>query len=202
MPRVRERSLPGMLGAGALLDLQAPAFQTEPGRNRGKAVKLAIGPGDVFLLGVRVVLGEDVQVQRHVTGGKRGERGLDFFSNSTVQKLTIGRTASATLSMRCRRGSTDGTFCTPRAAAKNSSSSQKGRGLEIALALAEQAEIAAQHAGGGDPLAGRGLGHPRGERGVAVDGQTDQGHAGLGRVELAVGLLDGEPRKGHENLPG
>ena len=66
--------------------------------------------------------------------------------------------------------------------------------------MAGQFEIAAQHVGSGAPLAGCGLGHPRGERGVTVDGKTDQGHTGMGGLELAVGLLDGEPRKRHEKI--
>jgi hypothetical protein len=72
--------------------------------------------------------------------------------------------------------------------------------LEVALALAEQAEIAPQHIGCCNAFAGGCLDDPRAQRRESVDGQADQGHAGLRGVKFSVGLLNVEPRKRHEKI--
>ena len=197
-----DEPLLSMLGAWALLDLQTPALQTQPGGDGRIAVETPVSIGDALFLGVGVILGENIQIQRHVSRGQWRQGGLRFFEK-------LGR---AEINDACDRV---GDLVEPLAQGFRGRHLLYAQGcgkelvilperadcLEVALALAQKPQIAAQHIGGGDSTAGRGLGHARGEGGKAINGQSDQGNAGVRGVEFRVGLLYGEPGKPHEKSP-
>ena len=66
-------------------DFHAPTFFAEIAADRGKAIVIVIRPRHAFLLGVRVVHGEYIDIQRDMPGIKGGNLGV-----SPMYQLDVG----------------------------------------------------------------------------------------------------------------
>ena len=181
-----------VLTAGPQFDLQTPAFHAQVGGDGRITVKVLVGAAHAFLAGVRVVLGEHVHVQGHKAIGiardldaELLEHGLRTAENQRDQAVG-GRLVQSLPQALGRGNATDAQGLLEKVVVAHA-----GDGLEIALAQAQQPQVAAQDVDVGDLAAtSTQPAHLPPQVAVAVDARAGQGQAGVAGVEFVVALLD------------
>ena len=188
----RHESRLTVLAARPQFDFQAPALHAQVGGDGRIAVKVLVGAAYPFLAGVRVVLGEHVHVQGHKAIGVARdldaellEHGLRTARDQWDQ--AVGGSLVQSLPQTLGRGdATDAQGLLEIVVAAHA-----GDGLEIALAQAQQPQVAAQDIDVGDlPVAPTQSTHLPAQVAVAVDTGANQAQAGVAGVKFAVALLD------------
>ncbi len=170
--------------------LQAPALHTEIGGHGGIAIVVLVGAADAFLLGVRVILGEDVHIQRNKAAPVAGYRGFEPLEHGARAPIDERNTLRAGLVQSLTQPFDRGHPADPQSLLEIVVLPHGGNGLIIALAQTQQAKIAAKDVDLGNVIAP--LGYPANmpaEVAVSVDAGTGQDQAGMAGVELFAALL-------------
>ena len=180
-----------MLASGPEFHFQAPALHAEIGGHGGIAIVVLVGAADSFLLGVGVILGKDIHIQRDQTVPVAGDRGLEPLEHGSRtsmddrDKVASGLVQS--LPQPLDRGHPDDT----QGLLEIVVLPHGGNGLIIALAQTKQAKIAAKDIDLGNMIAP--LGHPAdipAKVAVPVDAGTGQGQPGVAGVEFFAALFE------------
>ena len=151
-----------------------PAFKPEPDAHGGITVKAPVGVRHALFLGLRVIQGEHIQIERHVASGKRRELRLSFFEKLDRAEINDGAHHVGKLVEALVQGLRRWNFRQSQGAAEELVilKGRPDRG-KVTLALTEQAQIRTQHIGGRNPPFRSGLVNPGSQRGVAIQRHTD-----------------------------
>jgi hypothetical protein len=159
-----------VLGARAQGELEAVALGAEVGGQRTEAIDAGVGASYALPGGVAVVHGEGVDVDRAVASGEQAEVDgptLQAQPEQALVDLVDQREPGATLGIEAlaKRGAR-GRLRQAQRAQCEGAGSQRLDGLEVALALAQQPQVASYDVAVGDAGAHR---EGRVDQGIEVD---------------------------------